>query len=194
MTSVPFLNHVFTSELFTPDEIASIAPKFRQIAYAKNDFLHNEGAVANYYWFVESGFIRSYVHDLQGNDISTDFYTIGDLVIDWISFFQKKPAKENIQALTDCIAWRIDYDSFQELYHGIKTFNEHGRGTMVQGYFSLKERSIAMITEQAKDRYVRLLKEKPEIIQNVSLKHIATYLGITDTSLSRIRKELMSES
>lgn len=194
MASSAFLNHVFTSELFTPDEFKTILTKFKQIQYAKNDFLHNEGTVANYYWFVQSGFLRSYVHDFQGNDISTNFYAVGDVVIDWISFFQKIPAKENIQALTDCVAWRIDYDSFQELYHGIKAFSEHGRGTMVQGYFSLKERSIAMITEQAKDRYVRLLKEKPEIIQNVSLKHIATYLGITDTSLSRIRKELMSES
>ena len=50
-----------------------------------------------------------------------------------------------------------------------------------------------MIADQAKDRYVRLLKEKPHIIQSVSLKHIATYLGITDTSLSRIRKEIANE-
>jgi len=64
---------------------------------------------------------------------------------------------------------------------------------MVQGYFTLKQHSIAMLTDHAKERYVKLLEEKPHIIQNVSLKHIATYLGITDTSLSRIRKELLSE-
>jgi hypothetical protein len=50
-----------------------------------------------------------------------------------------------------------------------------------------------MIADQAKDRYQRLMKEKPQILQNVSLKQIATYLGITDTSLSRIRKEISSE-
>jgi hypothetical protein len=50
-----------------------------------------------------------------------------------------------------------------------------------------------MIADQAKDRYLRLVKEKPHVVQNVSLKHIATFLGITDTSLSRIRKEIASE-
>lgn len=188
-----FLHSIFTPQAFTADEFNLIAPRFKEQRYSKGDFLHREGSVANHYWFVQNGFIRAFVHDLQGNDISTNFYTTGDLVIDWISFFQKRPAKENIQALTDCVAWRIDFDSFQELYQSIMPFNEHGRGTMVQGYFTLKEHSIAMITDQAKDRYVRLIKEKPHIIQNVSLKHIATYLGITDTSLSRIRKELATE-
>lgn len=50
-----------------------------------------------------------------------------------------------------------------------------------------------MIADQAKERYLVLLKEKPHIVQNISLKHIATYLGITDTSLSRIRKEISGE-
>jgi hypothetical protein len=50
-----------------------------------------------------------------------------------------------------------------------------------------------MIADQANERYLRLLKEKPHIVQTVSLKHIATYLGVTDTSLSRIRKEIASE-
>ena len=120
MTGQSFLQHVFPSQLFTPEELNTIFPRFKEQHYSKNSFLHNEGSVANYYWFVQSGFLRSYVHDFQGNDISTNFYAVGDVVIDWISFFQKTPAKENIQALTDCVAWRIDYDSFQELYHGIK--------------------------------------------------------------------------
>lgn len=50
-----------------------------------------------------------------------------------------------------------------------------------------------MIADQAKERYKRLVQEKPHIVQNVSLKHIATYLGITDTSLSRIRKEIAAD-
>jgi hypothetical protein len=63
----------------------------------------------------------------------------------------------------------------------------------VGSYFKLKERTILMITDTAKDRYEKLLKEKPDIFQNASLKHIATYLGITDTSLSRIRKEFVGK-
>jgi CRP-like cAMP-binding protein len=188
-----FLHHVFTSQDFTPVEQEEIISQFRQVNFAKNDYLIKEGNTAHKYWFVEQGFIRAYVIDILGNDISTNFYAVGDLMIDWISFFQHTPAKENIQAMTDAVVWEIDFDKFQKLYHSIKAFNEHGRGTMVQGYFTLKQHSIAMLTDHAKERYVRLLEEKPHIIQNVSLKHIATYLGITDTSLSRIRKELLNE-
>lgn len=188
-----FLESVFTTELFTASEQEEIFSQFERVVFLKNEYLIKEGNRSDYYWYTESGFARAYVIDVNNNDISTQFYSTGDLIIDWISFFQRTPASENIQAMTDCITWQIDYDRFQKLYHGTKTFNEHGRSTMVQGYFNLKQHSIAMLTEHAKERYKKLLQEKPHIIQNISLKHIATYLGITDTSLSRIRKELMNE-
>lgn len=193
MQTPHFLENVYTNKDFTVQEQSEIFSQFESVRFSKNEYLIKEGAIADKYWFMETGFARGYVIDVQGNDISTNFYSVGDLVMDWISFFQHSPAKEKIQALNDCVAWQIDFDRFQKLYHSIKTFNEHGRSTMVQGYFNLKQHSIAMLTEHAKERYKKLLQQKPHIIQNVSLKHIATYLGITDTSLSRIRKELMNE-
>ena len=75
------------------------------------------------------------------------------------------------------------------MFNSIPSFREQQRGLLVGSYFTLKNHSISLIADEAKERYLRLLKEKPHIIQNVSLKYIATFLGITDTSLSRIRKE-----
>lgn len=72
----------------------------------------------------------------------------------------------------------------------IEAFREVGRTRLINNYFELKNHSISVIADQAKERYLNLLEEKPSIIKNVPLKHIATYLGITDTSLSRIRKEI----
>ncbi len=188
-----FLEQVFTEQDFTRKEQEYIISHFEWREFCKGAYLVSEDALVHHYWFLQSGFARSYVIDVQGNDISANFYSAGELVIDWIGFFHRTPAKERIQAITDCCAWQISFDTFQHLYHSVKSFNEHGRGTMVQAYFGLKQHSLAMITEHAKERYRRLLQEKPYIIQNVSLKHIATYLGITDTSLSRIRKELATE-
>ncbi|WP_244248422.1 Crp/Fnr family transcriptional regulator [Flavobacterium foetidum] len=167
-----------------------IIPKFKQVTFSQNDYLLNEGKTENHYWFIESGFVRSYVVDTKGNDITTNFYTAGDIVIDWISFFLRNPTRENIQALTDCVCWQLDFETFQQLFHSIQSFREQGRTTLVNSYFSLKKQSVSMIADQAKERYIRLVKEKPHIVQNISLKYIATYLGITDTSLSRIRKEI----
>lgn len=188
-----FLNNIFKTKDFSKEELHTIIPKFKQITFCKNDYLLKEGQTENHYWFMESGFIRSFVIDTEGNDITTNFYGIGDIVIDWTSFFLRNPTRENIQALTDCTCWQLHFDTFQQLFHSIQSFREQGRTTLVNSYFSLKKKSVSMIADAAKERYIHLLNEKPHIIQNISLKHIATYLGITDTSLSRIRKEISSD-
>jgi len=189
-TEKHFLTNIFSPKQFTPQDLETIISKFTRVTFAKNEYLLEEGRTAQYYWFIETGFIRSYVVDGEGNDITTSFFTAGDIAIDWPSFFMRTPTREYIQALTDCICWQLDHDTFQQLFHNIEPFREQGRARLVGSYFMLKKRSIAMIADPAKTRYMQLLSEKPEIIQNVSLKHIATFLGITDTSLSRIRKEV----
>lgn len=188
-----FLTRIFNEPVFTKEEQGIIIPKFKRITFDKNDYLLCEGKTAQQYWFVESGFIRSFAIDTEGRDISTGFYTTGDIVIDWPSFFLRSPTRENIQALSPCVCWQLDYESFQMLFHSIDTFREQGRTRLVSSYFALKNHSISMISDQAKDRYKKLLEDKPLIFQHVSLKQIATYLGITDTSLSRIRKEMAME-
>ena len=193
MTEQHFLNNVFGKTNMTKEEKEIVISKFKQVTFEKNSFLLEEGKTANHYWFIQSGFIRSYVIDTEGNDITTNFFSVGDIVIDWPSFFLRNPTRENIQALSDCVCWQLDFETFQELFHSIRNFREQGRTTLVGSYFALKRHSISMIADQAKDRYLRLVKEKPHVVQNVSLKHIATFLGITDTSLSRIRKEIASE-
>ncbi|MBX2921940.1 MAG: Crp/Fnr family transcriptional regulator [Chitinophagaceae bacterium] len=185
-----FLKKIFSPADFKEGELALILPKFKEVTFSKNDFLLKEGKTENDYWFLESGFARSYVNDTHGNDITTNFYAKGDIAIDWSSFFLRNPSRENIQALTDCVCWQLDFDSFQQLFHGIETFREHGRRRLVSSYFALKSHSVSIIADQAKERYIHLLKDKPHVIQNVSLQHIATYLGITKYSLSRIRKEI----
>jgi CRP-like cAMP-binding protein len=191
-TEQHFLHKVFASSGITKEELKLIIPRYKELTFNKNDYLLKEGKVEKSYWFIESGFIRSYIIDTEGNDITFNLYASGDVVIDYPSIFFFAPTRENIQALTDCVCWEIDVDSFQELFGSIPNYREQQKGLLVGSYFALKEHSISLIADEAKDRYLKLLKEKPHIIQNVSLKHIATFLGVTDTSLSRIRKEISS--
>lgn len=190
-TTPHFLYKVFANSGITQAELDVILPKYNQITFEKNEYLLKEGQVEKKYWFIQTGFLRSYIVDTEGNDITFNLYAEGDVVIDYPSLFFFEPTRENIQALTDTVCWEIDVDSFQELFSTVPNYREQQKGLLVGSYFALKEHSISLIADQAKDRYLKLLKDKPHIIQNVSLKHIATYLGITDTSLSRIRKEIM---
>jgi CRP-like cAMP-binding protein len=187
-----FLNKIFNQQNFTPEDFEKIISQYQRISFAKNDYLIKEDTTANFYYFIESGFARSYVIDLEGNDISTKFFNSTDIVIDWHSYFLKTKCRENIQAVSPCVAWKITFENFMQLFH-IEAFREVGRTRLVNSYFELKNHSISVIADPAKDRYLNLLKTKPDIIQNVPLKQIATYLGITDTSLSRIRKELSDQ-
>lgn len=184
-----FLNCIFKSENFNPEELKLVLSQFEEVAFKKNDYLIEKGKVANYYYFLETGFLRSYTIDTEGNDITTKFFSESDIVIDWHSYFLKKPCRESIQAITSGKCWKISFTNFMKLFK-IEAFREVGRTRLVNNYFELKNHSISVIADQAKDRYLNLIKEKPSIVQNVPLKHIATYLGITDTSLSRIRKEI----
>ncbi len=185
----PFLASLFPRTDFTQQEQETIIAEFQRVTFRKHDYLLTEGTTENHYWFIERGFVRSYAVDTAGNDISTNFYGAGDVVINWPSFFQRQPTRENIQALTDCVGWQLDFATFQQLFHSIEAFREAGRARLVASYFELKQNRVSMITDPAKVRYQRLLTERPDVLQNVSLKQIASYLGITDTSLSRIRKE-----
>jgi CRP-like cAMP-binding protein len=187
-----FLTQIFNPQNFKPEDLQKVIGQYKRVEFAKNEFLIQEGTVANYYYFLESGFARSYAVDLEGNDITTKFFSSKDIVIDWHSYFMKISCREDIQAITACVAWKITFEDFMKLF-SIEAFREVGRTRLVNNYFELKNHTVSMITDPAKERYLNLIKQKPDIAQSVPLKQIATYLGITDTSLSRIRKEIATE-
>jgi CRP-like cAMP-binding protein len=165
-----------------------ISTYFSEKEMRRNDFFLKEGKVSNEYLFLENGFMRSFAFDTDGNDVTTNFYANNDVVFEVSSFFNRTISRENIQALTDCTGWYITYDELNMLFHMLPEFRAFGRHILVKGFTSLKIRMLSMITETAEERYGRLIKNNPEIFQFAALKHIASYLGVTDTSLSRIRK------
>jgi CRP-like cAMP-binding protein len=184
-----FLNEVFKKQNFKSEELDLILPQYQKVEFARNDFLIREGQIGNFYYFLETGFARSYSIDLRGADVTTKFFGRGDIVIDWQSYFLKSHCRENIRAITACTAWRISFMDFMKLFK-IEAFREVGRTNLIKNYFELKNHSLSVITSTATERYLTLIADKPSIIQNVPLKHIASYLGIADTSLSRIRNAM----
>jgi CRP-like cAMP-binding protein len=174
-------------------KIEEIATYFQSIEIAKNDYFIKEGKVSNNYLFLETGFIRAFAFDLDGNEVTTEFYSESQIVFEVGSFFQQTVSKENFQALEDCKGWFITFDQLQVLFHSIQEFREFGRMILVKGFISFKQRTLSLINETAEQRYESLIKTRPEIFQKAPLKYIASYLGITDTSLSRIRREVSNK-
>lgn len=183
------LTQVYRHPLLKESDLEQLAAAHEPVTFEKGEFILREGALANAYYILETGLVRAFVYDFDQNDITTNFVCPGELVIEASSLFQRIPCQENFQALTRCEALKIDFEDFQQLFHTLKGFREWGRAWMAQSLFQLKQRSLSMITDSATDRYLHLLAHQPDIFQNAPLKDIASYLGITDSSLSRIRKE-----
>lgn len=167
-----------------------IAAHFTRKTISKNQLQLTAGKICDEYLFLEKGYMRAFAHDTEGNEVTTNFYKQGQLIFEVSSFFNRTRSQENIQALTDCDGWAINYEQLNDLFHTLPEFREFGRSVLVKGFAALKIRTLAMITETAEERYEQLLATNPEIFQHAPLKNIASYLGVTDTSLSRIRKEL----
>lgn len=187
---ISFIQNTLPIPLNKAEEIVAV---FQPIQIEKNEFFIQAGKVSDTYLFLEAGFIRAYTFDLDGNDVTTQFYTNNNVVFEVASFFQRIPSQENFQALEDCKGWVISYDQVQVLFHSISEFREFGRMMLVKGYISYKQRTLSLINETAEQRYEKLIHNRPEIFQKAPLKYIASYLGITDTSLSRIRKEIVKK-
>lgn len=174
-----------------PEHVAgSIADNFDPVVIPKYELTLSAGKINSDYLFLESGYMRSFVLDVDGHEVTTDIYKPNRMVFEVGSYFQRKPSKENIQAVTDCTAWVGKYENLQKIFHSLPEFREFGRAVLVSGFIAFKERTISMVNEKAEQRYEKMLAENPDIFQYVPLKFIASYLGITDTSLSRLRKEI----
>jgi CRP-like cAMP-binding protein len=183
--------HRFLQSVYpmTDAHAGAIVEYFKEKTLAKNEMLFSKGKMCREYYFLEEGFIRAYTFDLEGNDTTTAFFSPGQVVCELFSFFKRIPSEENFQALTDIKTWYITYEELQHVFHAMPEFREFGRAILVNAYAALKQRMLGMIQRTAEQRYADLLQKAPDIFQHASLKNIASYLGITDTSLSRIRKE-----
>lgn len=188
MTKEKLTRFLQANGLISPPQAEEIVQDFAARTLRKNEFLLEAGKVSDDYFFLDAGFVRAFAYDTAGNDVTTGFYGSGQVVFEVASFFNRTPSAEYIQALTPCAGWCISHRQLNALFHERIEFREFGRSLLVRGFASLKGRMLAMITEPAAARYESLLRANPEILQHAPLKNVASYLGITDTSLSRIRK------
>jgi CRP-like cAMP-binding protein len=175
------------------DDFKNIIKGYQKIEIKKGDYLIKSGSIVKAYYFIISGFLRSFVIDYNGNEVTTNFYQKDDLVLEETSFFMQMPTKEYIQATEDCVLWMKDLEIFNIHFKLYEAYREWGRSHLVRNSFILKERTFSWSTDKAADRYFEVLITKPEIFQTASLKHIASFLGVTDSSLSRIRKEIVKK-
>lgn len=191
MDKKPLLDFIQTSIPdfpLTGGGLDTIAEQFEGIEFAKNDYLLKEGKISGYFFLAE-GFMRAYTFDAKGDEITTYFYPRGRILFNPYSFFNNVRSTENIQAVTPCIGYLTTFEKVNMLFHNVPEFREFARLMLVREFVEYKRQTLAMINQTAEERYANLIENGKEIFQHAQLKHIASFLGMTDTSLSRIRRE-----
>jgi CRP-like cAMP-binding protein len=192
-----FMNTITLPELIAQlgdvpaDKAERLATFFELKQYPKNYVLLQENEISNEYCLLGSGLFRSWTLNTENEEVTLAFFTPGQIAAEPLSFFTRVPSRENIQALTDSEGWSISYEQVQSAFHALPEFREFGRRLLLGAYSRLKERMLSAVHLTAEERYRNLLKQQPDIFQHAQLRQIASFLGITDTSLSRIRKEIV---
>jgi len=174
---------------FATQDWKQVLNSFQQESFEKGENLIDFGVVPNKYYYVINGMLRSYVVNSKGNDVTTGFYAMGDLAQDLPNLFLRRDTEECIETLCPTNCWSITYAKSEMLFHSIEAYRRAGRGRLVMEYAKLKQRSNKMVSLTAQERYLSLISKHSTIFQVAQLKHIASYLGITNSSLSRIRRE-----
>jgi CRP-like cAMP-binding protein len=191
---MPHLRDYFTPfHQFAADEWQRIESAFKPKSYRKGEFLLQAGQTDRHVWFIEQGVLRIYEEFEDGVEQTFYFMSSGQLVADIESFNHRSVSEGNIQAVTDCQTRAISYDAFQEIAGHVSAWNSTVQHITEKVLMEKVQKRSRLLYEDAKTRYQRLLIEQPEVAQQVPLGMIASYLGITLPSLSRLRKQLSIE-
>ena len=149
-----------------------------------------EGQRCDYFYYVLKGFVRLYYNDLEGNEVTHWFAAEDSMVTSPFSYFKKEENILYFQALEDTELLLISYAQLETILEQFKSTEEAVRHLYAEFAMTLSRRVMSIHTQTAEDRYLKLMKEHPLLFQKAKLTHIASYLGITPQSLSRIRKNL----
>lgn len=156
----------------------------------KSDFFVKQGEKCKYLGFIKRGTIRSFYINDQGKEINFGFYFKNEFFTDYESILCDSISNMNIQAIENCEILLLHKDDLQKLYDKEAYWQKFGRIMSEKIYLDAKKRIDDLLCNSPENRYLNLLKKEPVLIQKIAQKYIASYLGVTEQSLSRIRSRI----
>ncbi len=166
----------------------AIEAAFTYEAIAKNTLLLREGQYCRKLYFLSKGTVRTYYFH-KDKDTTSWFYRENQFLSSWYSFYTQEASYENIEAVEDCEVYWITYDNYQKLFIDYPKFERFGRLLAEEQSAFIDAFSKGYMFMSAKERYDSLLAVFPDISLRVNLGHIASFLGISQETLSRIRSK-----
>jgi len=156
--------------------------------FPKKTMLLKEGQVSHTACFVLKGLARAY-YISDGKEITTRFMDEGFIITSWLSYYTQKPGYEFVETIEDTVLGCMSYQDVQQLYTDIPDFNIVGRKIAEYFFFLSEQRTQLLRKHTAEEKYQFYLHQHPDLLQRIPLKYIATYLGMNEETLSRVRRK-----
>lgn len=162
--------------------------KMEMVCYPKGHLLLKADQIEDSVYFIKKGILRAYTCR-NGEEVTFWFGKEGDTALSMKSYVQRLQGYENIELLEDCELYHIKANELQYLFDRDIHIANWGRKFAELEIIKTEERLISRLFKSASERYRELMENNPELIRRVQLTYIASFLGITPVSLSRIRAE-----
>jgi CRP-like cAMP-binding protein len=175
---------------FTEEELAVVKTYLTPKKLRKKQYLLQEGDVCKFISFVEKGALRSYSIDEKGVERIIQFALEGWTISDLYSFLTAEPATYNIDALEDSELLLISKSAHEELLQKMPKYESWMRIQITNAYIAMQRRLTSIISLSLEERYASFTSVYPDIVQRVPQHMIASYMGLTPETLSRVRKKM----
>jgi len=170
-------------------ELKPFSTKFHEVKIKKGKHLLTPGKNCDFLAFIQQGSFRVYYHDVNDKVIITWFSFTEMVITDLLGFYTTGQAQFFVEALEDSVIYKITKADLESIYKKYPAYLEFGRRFAEEALTMLMQRTMSLHTKSAEERYKELLMI-PDFMQKIPLKYLASFLGVTDTSLSRIRKKI----
>lgn len=164
---------------------------FKPLNVSKGTILAPAGKIPEYHNFVVSGYMRNYFMDEKGQEVTTDINDGPRFFTSYNAFAKRAISNENLHCITDCELLQVSRDDVDLMAKTGITNLDYTVKILQHQLEKNKQRALDLANLSAEERYIKMMKNHPTIIQNIPLKYIASYLGLNAGSLSRIRKEVL---
>lgn len=184
------ITEIFKGVNFTEAEAIIVSDKLKELHPQKGETLLSAGQIVPYQYYVRSGCLRTYYLDESGKEHTIQFAVNDWWISDYTAFFTGGRSMLYIECIQQAAIFQLSKESMEQLYVEVPAIETFFRIKMERFFASFQKRILSDLAMSAKDKYERFIKTYPQIEQTIKNYHLASYLGITTESLSRIRKEL----
>jgi CRP-like cAMP-binding protein len=182
------INYLLQFGQLTQQNIAFIESKATEKTLKKDDYFSEAGKIAKEVAFIKQGILRVCYYNNKGDEITRYFIDEHNFAVDLNSFTTKIPSSEYVQAVTDCQLIVFSTDALKDMSLNINGFDSIMSQITTKALIEKVQRISPMLAEDATSRYAHFLENYPLLASRIPLSLLASYLGITQSSLSRIRR------